>query len=491
MSLNLNEQVARKIAAFQSSVESILPTWTNARTPAEFREVELAAAAECRALADELTGIVLKSIVADVEFQTEVSVAARQDGKLRLGARRGVTVTLLGGSQVHLENLEYLKPNHRRRRRGRPRSKRGPGGSGVYPCLAALGICFGVTSALACEICAQVADSDSVRAGRAALGRRGIDLGHKQTLRIVNAFSARAVAQREQWLQEARESRPTKGILAGKRVVVATDGGRIRERVRHVGRRRKNGHHGFDAPWREPKLLVIYVVDAKGRVEQEFRPIYDGTLGDCDAVFAMLVGYLRAMGAHQAKQLMILGDGAKWIWDRAPELAAKVGIDPSKLVEVVDYYHAAETLHDIAGIPSDWKTGEKRKWLRTAKRLLYDGKTADLVDHIRSIAKGRRAKKISSHIDYFERNEHRMQYRSFAARHIPRGSGAVESAMRRIINLRMKSNAKFWNECNAEGMILLRSYLKAGRFDDLVDWSTAQAATWHPQYAASTPIADA
>jgi hypothetical protein len=292
-------------------------------------------------------------------------------------------------------------------------------------------------------------------------------------------------------LQEARESLPAEGVLAGKRVVVATDGGRIRERVRHAGRRRKNGHHGFDAPWREPKLLVIYVVDAKGRVEQEFRPVYDGTLGDCDAVFAMLAGYLRALGAHQAKELMILGDGAKWIWDRAPELAAKVGIAASKVVEVVDYYHAAETLHEIAGIPSDWKTGEKKKWLRTAKKLLYDGKTAELVEHIRSIAKGRRAKKIRSHIDYFDRNEHRMQYRSFAARHIPRGSGAVESAMRRIINLRMKSNAKFWKECNAEGMILLRSYLKAGRFDDLVDWSTSQAATWHPRRLHTTPLRDA
>ncbi|MCG8556046.1 MAG: hypothetical protein MJD61_12280, partial [Proteobacteria bacterium] len=62
----------------------------------------------------------------------------------------------------------------------------------------------------------------------------------------------------------------------------------------------------------------------------------------------------------------------------------------------------------------------------------------------------------------------------------PRGSGAIESAMRRVINLRMKSNAKFWKQQNAEGMILLRSYLKAGRFDDLINWSIAAAAPWCP-----------
>ena len=82
----------------------------------------------------------------------------------------------MGGSRVRLTQLEYLKRNGRRKRRGRPRTKRGKSGTGLYPCLAALGICFGVTPALAGEICAQVADSDSVRAGRSALARRDIDL---------------------------------------------------------------------------------------------------------------------------------------------------------------------------------------------------------------------------------------------------------------------------------------------------------------------------
>ena len=82
-----------------------------------------------------------------------------------------------------------------------------------------------------------------------------------------------------------------------------------------------------------------------------------------------------------------------------------------------------------------------------------------------------------------------MQYRSFVARHIPRGSGAIESAVRRIVNLRLKSNAKFWKKSNAEGMILLRSYLKAGRFDDLVDWSISRSASWWVQAPYSPLIA--
>lgn len=50
--------------------------------------------------------------------------------------------------------------------------------------------------------------------------------------------------------------------------------------------------------------------------------------------------------------------------------------------------------------------------------------------------------------------------------------------------MRMKSNGMFWLEVNAEGMLLLRSYLKADRFDSLVDWSLTAAVSWWHGHAA-------
>lgn len=47
------------------------------------------------------------------------------------------------------------------------------------------------------------------------------------------------------------------------------------------------------------------------------------------------------------------------------------------------------------------------------------------------------------------------------------GSGAVESAVRRIVHLRFKSNATYWLEPNAEAVLHLRAVLKAGRWDEL------------------------
>ena len=50
----------------------------------------------------------------------------------------------------------------------------------------------------------------------------------------------------------------------------------------------------------------------------------------------------------------------------------------------------------------------------------------------------------------------------------PCGSGIVESAIRRVINLRFKSPSTFWNKANVEGLIFLRAVFLAGRWATLM-----------------------
>jgi len=488
---DLHAQINATVDAFRKHVEQKLEQWRTARDPLAFREMELEVHGDCRGLGDDLCESLLKDLVGDPVFQAETAAAAHAAGKFRDVGRREVEVTLLGGKKVRVV-VEYFRQDLRGRPgRKRKSGKRGKGGTGLYPALAALGIWFGVTPALAGEVCRQVVDSDSVRAGRAALDRRGIDIGHKQTLNLVNSFSRRAVEQRQQWLQRMRQQAPAMALLRGKRVVISTDGGRLRERRSSGrGRRRPSGHRGYKAPWREPKLLVIYVVGRDGKVEHTFRPIYDGTLDDCNAIFEMLVGYLKALNVHEAQQLIAVADGAKWIWERIAELVQQVGIEPNKAVEVIDWCHAVGKLSTIAAVPAKWSYAQRERWIRKAKRLLHKGDIDRLVELIDTLAVGRRAKAVSEHRDYFVRNHRRMQYKAFEAANIPTGSGAVESAIRRVVNHRMKNNGTFWIETNAEGMLMLRSYLKAGRFDDLVNWSLTQAAPWWPLNAriASSPF---
>jgi hypothetical protein len=77
--------------------------------------------------------------------------------------------------------------------------------------------------------------------------------------------------------------------------------------------------------------------------------------------------------------------------------------------------------------------------------------------------KKRALKKARKKLDDYFCDYTRFQYASFRAKKIPVGSGAVESAIRRIINLRVKSSGMFWKRENIEIMIFLRSLVLTGK----------------------------
>jgi len=70
-----------------------------------------------------------------------------------------------------------------------------------------------------------------------------------------------------------------------------------------------------------------------------------------------------------------------------------------------------------------------------------------------------------------------MAYAQFLAMKLPIGSGAIESIVRRVVNLRLKGPSLFWCRANAEAILLLRSYYKAGRWEMLKRLATSHLAS--------------
>ena len=61
-----------------------------------------------------------------------------------------------------------------------------------------------------------------------------------------------------------------------------------------------------------------------------------------------------------------------------------------------------------------------------------------------------------------------MRYVALEARKLSIGSGQVESAVRRVINLRFKAPGSFWTATTVSGLMHLRAAFKAGRWDDVM-----------------------
>jgi hypothetical protein len=96
--------------------------------------------------------------------------------------------------------------------------------------------------------------------------------------------------------------------VAGRRVVISSDGGRLRRREATRGPQIKKGRRHYTGAWREPKVLIVYVVDAEGKQESRFAPFIDATLQGPDAVFALLRTYLQRLEITLADHVLFLAD---------------------------------------------------------------------------------------------------------------------------------------------------------------------------------------
>ena len=96
-----------------------------------------------------------------------------------------------------------------------------------------------------------------------------------------------------------------------------------------------------------------------------------------------------------------------------------------------------------------------------------------VIEAVRELCRGRNSKAIRQHRDYFVKNQSRMAYAELSAMGMPIGSGAIESTVRRVINLPLKGPSIFWCRASAEAILLLRSYYKAGRWNLLKRMATS------------------
>jgi predicted CoA-binding protein len=127
----------------------------------------------------------------------------------------------------------------------------------------------------------------------------------------------------------------------------------------------------------------------------------------------LLYGLAVSNGLHRARQLVVLGDGAAWIWRLAAEHFPEA-------VQIVDLWHAREHVWKVARAAFGPGTPETSVWAEHACSLLVEGKIEDLVTEIVVLppvppepGTSRSVPEIER--DYFISNAARMRYPAFRA----------------------------------------------------------------------------
>jgi hypothetical protein len=256
---------------------------------------------------------------------------------------------------------------------------------------------------------------------------------------------------------------------------LAVDGGRlhIRQTQRH-GRKRKSGWPGYETQWQEPKVLIIYVLDEEGRkvTRTDIPLVADGTLVGLAEFRQILAMYVHQLGLAQAESIVLLGDGAKWIWDHIPALLQQLGCRPEQMTQILDNCHATQHLYKLGEAlfgPTAGQTWAK-KWAKKLKK----GKATALLSEIKHFLdhqKGQDQQTGQTEYNFFRKHleNGRLDYAYFKEQKLPIGSGVVESLIRQVVNLRLKSCSQAWLAENAEAFLYARCQWAVHNWSDFCD----------------------
>lgn len=448
-----SEEYQARIDEIQDSLRAYQANPRSVQSPEELEELERA----IRELTEELAALVIGRQIQHSldceELQEAQSKLAREwPHRLKYHESEGVWVRTAGGYEIWVEAKYFRRKGQRS---GKKRYR------GFYLGLLLLGISDRCTCGFAAEVSLLAAMLGSLAEARDVLAQRGVRIDIKVLRRLTYRFSERA-----------RLSQRLKGLsfddnVAGRHVVVSMDGGRIRLRERKRGQKTAKGRSRYKGAWREPKLFIIYVVDAEGKMERSFMPVMDANIRGPDALFKLLRSYLEQLGISAADRVLFVADGAHWIWNRICRLVHGLGLKPEQVHELIDFYHAVEHLGKVAGLRKSWTVRQRKSWFGKHRRLLRQGQVEKVINAVKQICRGRNSASMRTERNYFVRNISRMAYARISDLKLPIGSGSVESAIRRVVNLRLKGPCIFWCKENAEAILLLRCYWKAGRWNQL------------------------
>jgi len=262
-------------------------------------------------------------------------------------------------------------------------------------------------------------------------------------LEVVDQEAARTV----QVTREAAEaSEPTPGTL-----VVELDGVMV----------------PYRSGWHEVKLGVV-----GGQVDGTLRALsYVGAREGPEAFGPRLLAEAARRGALEIvgwegpgaslatlRQVVILADGAIWIWLLADEHFGE-------RLEIVDFYHASEHVWALAHALFGEGTTMAKRWAAFALLTLRFTGAASLLPLLAAITPPSppAAEALRRERQYFQTHHARMDYPAFHARGLPLGSGAVESAGKHLVQARMKRAGARWSDQGGKGVLAVRCRLASNR----------------------------
>jgi hypothetical protein len=345
-------------------------------------------------------------------------------------------------------------------------------GEGILPQDAALDLAHTSFSPGVRRLMGRVGGKESFNEGRKDLAElAGIKVQTKAVERVAEGIGAELEVLGRRERQRAMAVQKVVPLKSIAKLYVSFDGTGVPVIKRETAGRRGKSVTG-EAHTREVKLGCVFTqtaVDEQGRpVRDEAATTYVGAIETAPEFGWRIYGEAERRGLRRAAQVIIIGDGAPWVWGLAAEHFPGA-------IEIVDLYHARAHLTDLSKLVYGVGSAKANEWSTARLAQLDEGEVESLLVSLRRLrpTAAQTQEAVRQAIGYFNGNRERMRYAKFRHQGLFVGSGVIEAGCKTIVGHRLKQSGMRWSLRGANAIIALRCAQLSGRWEEFWEMRAA------------------
>ncbi len=231
--------------------------------------------------------------------------------------------------------------------------------------------------------------------------------------------------------------------------------------------------HCRTSGWRELKTGCVYTTRLQRaprapyeRVLRMEQPSYSASLAEAAPFGWQLWVEAARRGLAQTDEVIVIGDGAHWIWTLAEQHFPGA-------TQIVDWYHASQYVWNAATSIHGEASAARTSWAKQQLDALWEGRLDEVLSSLAPHTGDDGA--VDAAMSYYTSQRGRLDYPRYRARDLQIGSGTIESTCKHLISARLKQAGMIWSEQGANAVSAVRAWLKSGR------WGAALALRAVPQ----------
>lgn len=237
------------------------------------------------------------------------------------------------------------------------------------------------------------------------------------------------------------------------RLYIMVDGSAVNTRVEDDG-----------STWKEMKLGLVFC--DKDMIKREngsniiTKKDYVAYFGSIEEFKKMIFSCAIENGYGSIKEVVIVGDGAKWIWKMCDEVFPDA-------VKILDFFHMTENVYAYGNYLYHNDIKSRDSWVNTVIHEIKQGKVLKVIDKVSRLDNTNLPAGVPNLAQYLSNNKERVNYDCLKESGYIIGSGAIESANKMVIHQRLKQSGMRWSINGAQYIAALRTKHESNKWEEV------------------------